>query len=383
MIITVVTDVLGKENNGTTIAAMNLIRYLKGRGHEVRVVCPDETKKQEEGFFIAPVRNLGPINAILRMNGVQLAGNDDGLLRKALKNADVVHVMLPFKLGKAAVKTANELGIPVTAGFHMMAENVTAHLSLMNFKPMNDAIYKSLKPFYDRCFAIHYPTAYLKTLYESFNGPTNGYIISNGVNESFRKTTVTRPKILKDKFVILYTGRLSKEKTHSVLVDGVKRSKYSDRIQLVFAGAGPKKNSIEKRAEGLRNPPIIRFFSRENMLKIINCADLYVHAAEIEAEGISCLEAISCGLVPVISDSPRCATKEYALTEKNLFRYNDPGDLADKIDYWIEHPEEKASLSEKYVEYSADRFDESRCMERMEAMLVDAKNRFVRYAAKE
>lgn len=33
MKILVVCDVLGKENNGTTIAAMNLIRYLKSRGH--------------------------------------------------------------------------------------------------------------------------------------------------------------------------------------------------------------------------------------------------------------------------------------------------------------------------------------------------------------
>ena len=37
MIITIVSDVLGRENNGTTIAAMNLIRSMKARGHEVRV----------------------------------------------------------------------------------------------------------------------------------------------------------------------------------------------------------------------------------------------------------------------------------------------------------------------------------------------------------
>ena len=38
MIIAVVSDVLGEENNGTTIAAMNLIRSLKAKGHEVRVI---------------------------------------------------------------------------------------------------------------------------------------------------------------------------------------------------------------------------------------------------------------------------------------------------------------------------------------------------------
>lgn len=42
MKITIVCDVLGKENNGTTIAAMNLIRYLREHGHEVRVLCCDQ-----------------------------------------------------------------------------------------------------------------------------------------------------------------------------------------------------------------------------------------------------------------------------------------------------------------------------------------------------
>ena len=45
MIIAVVCDVLGEENNGQTVAAMNLIRFLKEKGHEVRVVCPDEERK--------------------------------------------------------------------------------------------------------------------------------------------------------------------------------------------------------------------------------------------------------------------------------------------------------------------------------------------------
>lgn len=43
MKIVVVCDVLGEENNGTTIAAMNLIRHLKSQGHEVRILCADQT----------------------------------------------------------------------------------------------------------------------------------------------------------------------------------------------------------------------------------------------------------------------------------------------------------------------------------------------------
>ena len=49
MKIALVCDVLGQENNGTTIAAMNLIRSLKAKGHDVTVVCPDEERQGEDG----------------------------------------------------------------------------------------------------------------------------------------------------------------------------------------------------------------------------------------------------------------------------------------------------------------------------------------------
>jgi hypothetical protein len=66
-----------------------------------------------------------------------------------------------------------------------------------------------------------------------------------------------------------------------------------------------------------------------------------VHPAEIEIEAIACLEAITCGLVHVIANSPRCATKAFAMGNNNLFENKNSDDLASKIDYWIENPKEK------------------------------------------
>ena len=48
MKITVFCEILGEENNGTTIASMNLINYLIKKGHEVTVVCPDDDKKNKK-----------------------------------------------------------------------------------------------------------------------------------------------------------------------------------------------------------------------------------------------------------------------------------------------------------------------------------------------
>ena len=149
------------------------------------------------------------------------------------------------------------------------------------------------------------------------------------------------------------------------------RSRYADRIQLVFAGDGPLKEELmELAGKKLPNQPEFRFFSRKEMIEIINCADLYVHPAEIEIEAIACLEAISCGVVPVIADSPRSATRYFAMGDRNLFRVNDPDHLAERIEYWMEHPEEKEECSRRYLGYTKQ-FDQQQCMDRMEQMIMN------------
>ena len=371
MKVTIVCDVLGEENNGTTIATMNLIRSLKSKGHEVRVICPDENRRGEEGFYVVPLLSFGPLNEYVRKNGVVIAKADKTVICEAIDGVDIVHIMIPFSLGRKAAKIAKEKNIPVSAGFHAMAENLTTHIFMKNFGLVNRLTYSYYHGMYKYVDAIHYPTQYLRDLYEKLYGKTNGYVISNGVSSAFHKIPTEKPEQFKDKFVILFTGRYSGEKSHDVLIDAVALSEYKDKIQLIFAGAGPKKEKLEKLSQKLPVKPVFAFFSRDDMIKTINYSDLYVHPAEIEAEGIACLEAISCGLVPVISDSPRCATKMYALDDMNKFIYNKPADLAKKIDYWISHPDEKAKRSAEYEKYAQNLLSLDACMDRMEQMLTE------------
>ena len=128
MNITIVCDVLGEENNGTTLAAMNLIRALRAKGHTVTILCPDAQKQGAPGYAVVPTRNLGIFNGYVKSNGVQLAKPDDAVIRQAIQGADIVHVMLPFVLGRRAAQLAKAQGIPVSAGFHAMAENFTSHI---------------------------------------------------------------------------------------------------------------------------------------------------------------------------------------------------------------------------------------------------------------
>ena len=374
MIITVVADVLGKENNGTTIACFNLIRYLRQQGDTVRILCADQDKKGQPDVFVVPNLNLGPLNCVLRKNEVTMARKDAKVIDAALDGADVCHIMTPFFLGCAALRAAKAKGIPVTAGFHCQAENFTSHLGLINFPLANKIFYHVIyKKFYRYVDRIHYPTQFIRDYFERTIGKqTQGHVVSNGVNDIYRRREVEKPDWLRDKFVILFIGRLSREKTHKVLVKAVRYSRYKDKIQLMFAGGGPRKKQIMRCAARCHiAPPVIDFYSRQDLVDLINRSDLYCHPAEIEIEAISCLEAISCGLVPVISDSPRSATKAFALDENNLFACNDPRDLARKIDFWIEHPELKAEYARRYDRY-AEQFDQTQCMKKTRDILVEA-----------
>jgi Glycosyltransferase len=373
MKITVIADVLGEENNGTTTACMNLVRYLKSMGDEVSIVCCDKDKRGKDGYFVVDTYNLGPIiNKMVRKNNVSLAKPQKKIIYNAIKDADIIHVMMPFALGKKATRLARKLEKPVTAGFHVQAENFTTHVGMMNFSLANYITYKNFyRKLYRHVDGVHYPTEFIRETFEKrIHHKTNGFVISNGVHSRFVKKNVDRPENLKDKYLILFTGRYSKEKSHKVLIKAVSKCKYKDEIQLIFAGQGPCDEEIRKCAKkaGI-NMPIMRFFKKDELVDVINYCDLYCHPAEIEIEAIACLEAISCGLVPIISNSPRCATKAFAIDSNNLFKCNDSNDLAKKIDYWIEHPEEKDIRSNEYIGYTKQ-YNQDECMQSMRDMMI-------------
>jgi len=373
MNITVICEVFGEANNGTTIAAITLINYLKKQGHNVKVVCPDEDKRGLDGYYILPKQNLGAlINWRIRVNEVVLAKFDKEIIYEAVKDADIVHVMVPLFASRKITKYVESLGIPITGGFHAQAENFTNQLGLQNFHLANKWAYHWYdKNVFCRAQAIHYPTQFIRDIFEKEIGrKTNGYVISNGVNKKFKPNPGPKPEQFKDKYCILFTGRLSVEKSHIVLLEAVHKSKYNDKIQLFFAGNGRTEKAIRNYSKKhLSNQPVIGFFSRSKLLEIINFCDLYCHPAEVEIEAIACLEAISCGLVPIIANSPKCATKSFAIDERSLFKVNDSTDLARKIDYFIEHPEEKAEYSKKYLEESVN-YDQEECMRQMEQMFL-------------
>ena len=374
MIVTIVCDVLGEENNGTTIAAMNLIRYLKRQGHIVRILCADQNKKGQENCWVVPNMNFGKtLNKYVEKVGVTLAKPVEDIIRDCIKGSDVVHILIPLYLSMNAIKIAKEYDIPMTASFHMQAENLTSYFKLNNVKFINTAVYKIIyKYVYQYVDKIHFPTKFIEEIFEkNIKKTTPGCVISNGVNDYVKKENIEKPLEYQNKIVILTTGRYAREKSQDTLIKAIYHSKYKDKIQLILGGQGIKEKEYRKLAKNLPIQPLFKFYSRTEIIDVLNYSDIYVHPAEIELEGISCIEAIACGKLTIVSNSKLSATKEFAVDERCIFKCRKPKDLARVIDYWIDHPEEKKIIEDKYL-HSALAFNQEKCMEKMEQMLFDA-----------
>ena len=110
------------------------------------------------------------------------------------------------------------------------------------------------------------------------------------------------------------------------------------------------------------------FHKQDELIRILKSADLYVHTASVEIEAIACTEAIASGLVALICDSKKSATKAFAADDWVKFKKNDSKALSEKIDYLFENRDALARYQKLYeAAQCVSPLDV--CMEKMEDMV--------------
>ena len=176
---------------------------------------------------------------------------------------------------------------------------------------------------------------------------------------------------------LLCVGRLSKEKSQDTLLNAMRYSRYADRIRLVFAGRGTKEKKYRKMADRLlaegilKTPPTFGFYTHEELHELARKSYLYIHCAWVEVEGLSCLEAVREGAVPVIAEGDMIGTSVFALCPQSLYPVYDSKALAERIDWWIEHPEQRNEMAQRYAD-SARNYDINKSAEALVAMFEQA-----------
>ena len=348
-----VIDQYDDVTNGTTASAQRFAKRLQARGHEIRVLAAN-TKIPGE----PPVetREIPFFQNMIDEQGFALAKRSEKeVYEKAFEAADLVHFFVPSPFCARGAKIAEAMDVPRVTAFHVQPKNITYSFAMGTKERANDLIYRSLKRhFYKDFHFIHCPSRMIADELRRHGYKGDLRVISNGINDFFEPVAAEKPADLADKIVLLTVGRLSGEKRQDLLIEAAQLSRYKDKIQVIIAGKGPKEKKLRKLAENLNHEPIFGFYDRDELRKLYSSCDLYIHPADAETEGISCMEAIACGAVPVISNSKYSATGTFAADDRSLFKAGDAADLARKIDAWIEQPEELKRMRKVYAKRGED-----------------------------
>lgn len=340
--------------NGLSASARTTVKYLRQAGMDVRVLAgcnPDPNGPQPEfrlEKFIFPL-----LQPIIEAQTFCFANSDRKVIREAVEWADVVHVEDPFVINRQAINMAARMGKPSVATFHMHPENIMSSLGMGRCRLVNALLLKSFqKIIYDKCTDIQCPTENTARRLRNFHFKARLHVISNGITSEF-ESCANNPGT--DPYRLLCIGRLSVEKDQYTLLRAMRYARHARQIQLCFAGSGPKAESIRKMARKLYEDgtlayePTFGFYNARELNALAGESYLYIHCAPVEVEGLSCLEALRTGIVPIIAESRLSATTQFALDDRSKFPARDPKALARRIDWWIEHPAERREMVPKYA----------------------------------
>ena len=185
-------------------------------------------------------------------------------------------------------------------------------------------------------------------------------VIPNGVivrPRSSRDDIVLKSGLQKGKY-ILAVARLVPEKSLDLLMDAYEMAGLPLDWKLVIVGEADHSSSYSRSlvARGASSAGVVMTGSLhgEPLAELYSHAGLFVLPSHHEGLPIVLLEALSYGLSVIASDIP--AHRALNLPEERLFRKGDPRSAAEKLRYFIDHPQTPEDQVEQ-IKRTANRFD--------------------------
>lgn len=368
-----------EKGNGLCTSARVTVKYLREAGVDARFLAgknPDPGGPQPD--FPLERFKFPIFQPLIEANGFCFVKCDEEMIRKAVAWADVIHLEEAFPLEKKTIDIAKEMGKPLVGTVHLYTQNVMGELPIPIWGKPNDWYMKIWRDkYWQNCSDISCPTSVLRDHLMKWNYSARLHVISNGIR--IPEERVIARSIKTPPYFILSVGRFSRVKDQETLLNAMNYSKYAKQIQLYFAGKGSMQKSLEKHASKLvangvlskEYAPVFAFHKHEELKKIARKSYLYIHCAKLEVEGLGCIEALREGTVPVISKAELVGTTDFALDERSIYPGGDPVALAAKIDWWIEHPEDRDEMAQKYADFARE-FDVHKSIEKLIKMYQTA-----------
>jgi len=358
--------------DGVVNSIINTKSELERRGHNVYLFVSGDkhTKKAVDGdksIFVVPSAKFSkypqyniavfPFLAYFKFKNFDI---------------DVVHAQTPFTMGLYALLMSRLNKLPMVGTFHTLFTDkdvINEYLPTSTLLKRYAVKYswKYARYFYNRCDYTIAPTKTISNLLKKRH-ILNNIVIPNGIDlKKFNKKvdgSEIRSKLVHgNKKVVLYIGRLSREKHLEVLLKAIK---YLDKdYVLIVGGTGPLMSHYIELSNRLGLSDKIKFVGFVDDKKLPEyyaASDIVCLPSTFETQGIVMLEAMATGK-PVVGAN-KLALEEIIKNGKNGEKFK-PGSVTDcarkieKVINNIDTYKETVSTAKMYsIEKTADRLIE-------------------------
>lgn len=346
MKVILVLDSYPPDLNGGAYFTHRLAKVLLAYDVDVKVACQSlSIKSYDDHYEGVPLRRFSSFTSII-YNNFRIV-NPIGVRKKARAflsefKPDIVHLQGKFILGNAVFKEAKKMGIPCFTTNHLMPQNFEHYFKVPSiFKSLyNRFVWNWVFEMYCQLPLVVSPTqSGADELYKNgLKVPIN--VISCGVDCSLFEQK-ENPEVIRkihglpEGPIVLYTGRLDKEKNIDVVLRACEIALKKTHFHLVITGTGKEENKLKALAKKLGINEQVTFTGKipdDQFTSIYSVAAVFVNACNFELQCISALEAIAAGL-PVILSHSLALPELVNLEEPNGYTFtpNKYEELAEKL----------------------------------------------------
>jgi len=279
-----------------------------------------------------------------------------------LKNLrlDIIHTHTPFSVGSHGLNWGLKNNIPVVSTNHTF---YTEYVHYVRFVPgglMRWITVYWMRRYYNRCRMIIVPSKTAGKRLEEFGIQTAWQAIPTGLkfdlSEPERKDIRSEYGINRKDRLLVFVGRIAREKNLSMLLDAFQRVASSrDGVRLVIAGDGPYLEELRRRVQsgGLQQRVSLLGQVPRNMLPhLFAQSDLFVFPSETETQGLAAGEASLFGLPCVAVNAG--GTPEFVRDGvTGYLTPNDPEIFAGRILELLDDEEKRLQFSRDAKEFAS------------------------------
>jgi glycosyltransferase involved in cell wall biosynthesis len=351
--------------NGAAVAAHRLVQGLAKRGHQVTVVAPNMSYRDEEeedptvpGVSIHRIRSFPtrPVHPEFRV--ASWAGIDaklDRIFRQC--QPDIVHLQNHFVIGRGCMRQGRKRGLPVVGTNHFMPENLLDYFP-KPLRPAGSAVmWKHWRRVYNRLDCVLAPSHACLSLLRSAGMTAPARVISNGIDLQ-RFSRLPASDDIYEKYAIrrnvptfLAVGRLDKDKKVDLVIRATARAAATTQMQTVIVGKGKAGADLRSLARRLGPEGAVVFTGYvpdEDLPSLYSLADIYIGAGIAELQGLAVMEAMAVGLPALAADA--VALPELVQDGFNGFLFElTTEDLADKMLLMLDHRDRWQAMADNSV----------------------------------